>query len=94
MQTSPETDELPSHSHPSAWGDWKDGLVRELNGSATPKEAPAYYPQYPGFEALMRTPIVPIEEAMRFALPDELNRLAAVRDKPRCIASALKGSRA
>jgi hypothetical protein len=58
-----------------------DGLVRELNGTATPKEAPAYYPEYPGFEALMRTPIAPIEEAMRFALPDELNRLAAGRDK-------------
>ena len=58
-----------------------DGLVRELGSSVMPKEAPAYYPAYPGFEALMRTPIADVEDAMRFVLPDELNRLAAVQDK-------------
>lgn len=58
-----------------------DGLVRELDTSVMPKEALAYYPRYPGFEALMRTPIARVEEDMRFALPDELNRLAASRNK-------------
>ena len=58
-----------------------DGLVRELGSPAKPKEAPAYYPEYPGFEALMRTPIADVDEAMHFALPDDLNRLAAARDK-------------
>ena len=58
-----------------------DGLVRELNSSATPKEATNYYPEYPGFKAVMRTPIADIEDAMRFVLPDELNRLAAAQDR-------------
>lgn len=58
-----------------------DGLVRELGSPAKPKEAPAYYPEYPGFETLMRTPIADVDDAMRFALPDELNRLAAAHDK-------------
>lgn len=58
-----------------------DGLIRELRSSAMPKEAPAYYPEYPGFEALMRTPIADIDDTMRFALPDELNRMAAARNK-------------
>lgn len=65
-----------------------DGLIRELSSSAIPKEAPTYYPEYPGFEALMRTPIAKIEDSMRFALPDELNRLAAARNK-RGLAQAL-----
>ena len=58
-----------------------DDLVRELDTSVMPEEAPAYYPEYPGFKALMRTPIAGVEEDMRFALPDELNRLAASRNK-------------
>lgn len=58
-----------------------DGLVRELGSPVKPKEAPAYYPEYPGFEELMRTPIADVDDAMRFALPDELDRLAAARDK-------------
>lgn len=58
-----------------------DGLIRELRSSAMPKEAPAYYPEYPGFEALMRTPIADTDDTMRFALPDEMNRLAASLNK-------------
>lgn len=58
-----------------------DELVRELKTAATPKEAPTYYPEYPGFEALLRTPIADVEADMRFGLPDELNRLAGLRDK-------------
>ena len=57
------------------------GWSGELGSPAKPKDAPAYYPEYPGFEALMRTPIADVDDAMRFALPDELNRLAAARDK-------------
>jgi hypothetical protein len=29
-------------------------VIAELKGSAIPKEAPNYYPEYPGFEALNR----------------------------------------
>lgn len=58
-----------------------DGLIDELKATATPKEATTYYPEYPGFEALLRTPIANVESDMRFALPDELNRLASSRNK-------------
>ena len=33
-------------------------LIGELKGRATPKEAPNYYPEYPGFEALFRVPVI------------------------------------
>lgn len=58
-----------------------DGLVRELNAKASPKEAATYYPEFPGFEALFRTPIDKVDPNARLALPDELNRLAGSRDK-------------
>jgi len=58
-----------------------DSLIRELDASATPKEAPTYYPEYPGFQTLLRTPIAKLEEDMRFVLPDDLNRLAGAGEK-------------
>jgi hypothetical protein len=35
-----------------------DQLVNELKHEATPKEALNYYPEYPGFEAVFRVPLV------------------------------------
>lgn len=58
-----------------------NGLVRELSATASPKEAKNYYPEYPGFEALLRTPMADVEADMRFALPDELNRHAGSGNK-------------
>ncbi|PHR54820.1 MAG: nuclease PIN [Robiginitomaculum sp.] len=58
-----------------------DGLVNELGRSATPKEARVYYPVYPGFEALMRTSIAPVDDDLRFAFPEALNELAKAGNK-------------
>ncbi|GLR90389.1 hypothetical protein [Bradyrhizobium iriomotense] len=52
-----------------------DRLLRELGGSARPREALNYYPEYPGFEPLFRTPLV-AEKTRRFEMPEDLNRLA------------------
>lgn len=57
------------------------GLVRELDRPANPKEAPNYYPVYPGFERLFRTPVASIDETLTFELPDELHQLAEVGDQ-------------
>ena len=56
-------------------------LVRELGQSARPKEATNYYPEYPGFEAVFRTPLAGLEDGFQLVLPDELNRLADANDK-------------
>lgn len=52
-----------------------DGILRELKGSARPREALNYYPEYPGFEQLFRTPLIS-ETARRFEMPEDLNQLA------------------
>lgn len=48
------------------------GLIRELNGSAKPKEAPNYYPEYPGFEKVFRIPIATVDENLVLMFPDAL----------------------
>jgi hypothetical protein len=52
------------------------GLVEELKRPATPKEAPNYYPVYPGFEALFRIPIAAIPEGLVLEVPSALDALA------------------
>ena len=54
-----------------------EGVVAELRGTVQPREAPNYYPEYPGFEALFRTPLATIEDNVRFELPADLDRSAA-----------------
>ena len=66
-----------------------EGLVRELRGTARPREAQNYYPEYPGFEALFRTPLSDIDEAVRFELPDEFDRYAADDDARRLAQSII-----
>ena len=58
-----------------------EGLVSELERSATPRDAPNYYPVYPGFEQVFRTPIKRPDENLTFALPSELDELATVENK-------------
>ena len=58
-----------------------EALVAELNGHARPREATNYYPEYPGFNEVFRTPISALDENLRLALPDDLNRLADARNK-------------
>jgi hypothetical protein len=52
-------------------------LIQELKSSAKPKEAPKYYPVYPGFEALFRIPIADVPENLVLEFPDALDAHAA-----------------
>jgi hypothetical protein len=56
-------------------------LVSELEGVAQTRDAPAYYPDYPGFKEVFRIPIAPIDERLIFSFPDELDQHAARQDK-------------
>jgi hypothetical protein len=59
------------------------GLVGELGRTAKPREAPGYYPEYPGFEQLLRTPIAPLEDRTVIALSPELDSYAKAGAKER-----------
>ena len=48
-------------------------LVAELKRPAAPHEAKNYYPTYPGFNELFRTPITDIDDRLKLAFPDELD---------------------
>jgi hypothetical protein len=57
-----------------------DGLVSELKNTAAPKEAPNYYIQYPGFEAVFRVPLVAPTQVLKFTTHIECGTLAATGD--------------
>lgn len=57
------------------------GLVAELERSANPKDAPAYYPAYPGFSKVFRVPIVPPTDVLTTEFPPELDSGAQRGDK-------------
>ena len=63
-------------------------LVLELASPAKTVEVPAYYPDYPGFEAVFRIPIAPLDSSLTFTFPAELDQYAAACDKLR-LAQAL-----
>jgi hypothetical protein len=48
-----------------------DGIVSELNGSATPKEAINYYVRYGGFRDIFRVPLVKPPEKLKYAALSE-----------------------
>ena len=56
-------------------------LVAELNGTARPREATNYYPEYPGFHPLFRIPIAPQDTRLVRPFPDALERHALTEDK-------------
>jgi len=58
-----------------------ENLIRELDHFTKPREAKNYYPDYPGFEAIFRTPIAPIDNNLKLVLPDELDRFAEEDNK-------------
>ncbi|WP_058751935.1 argonaute/piwi family protein [Sphingomonas sanguinis] len=58
-------------------------LVGELGRSAKPREALNYYPEYPGFEALFRVPIAPLNDRTTVQLPPSLDGHAVAGDKGR-----------
>lgn len=63
-------------------------LIGELEGTAEPREAKNYYPAYPGFEAVFRTPLVRPEQSTAIQLPSELDGYAR-RGEKRELAQAL-----
>lgn len=56
-------------------------LVTELSKTAKTREVPTYYPDYPGFESVFRTRIVPTDDSLVFSFPDELDAHAHREDK-------------
>ncbi len=56
-------------------------LVAELGEIAKPREAKNYYPDYPGFEQVFRTPLSPIADTTRITLSSDLDRFADENDK-------------
>lgn len=58
-----------------------DGVVQELKRRAKPVEAVNYYYEYPGFEAVFRTPIEEVDADLKVSLGDEFERLAGANDR-------------
>jgi hypothetical protein len=56
-------------------------LIRELNGSAKPKEAVNYYPEYPGFSKVFRIPIAAVSNNLVLTFPDALENHARNGEK-------------
>lgn len=56
------------------------GLVKELQQTAKAREATNYYPDYPGFEKVFRSPLSDVED-LTIQLPDQLERFAQRSDK-------------
>ncbi|MEX0697418.1 MAG: hypothetical protein WD099_07735 [Dongiaceae bacterium] len=56
-------------------------LIRELNGSAKPKEAVNYYPEYPGFSKVFRIPIAAVSDNLVLTFPDALENHARNGEK-------------
>jgi hypothetical protein len=52
-----------------------DGILQELGKPAKPREAVNYYPDYPGFEPLFRTPIA-ASDRLRFEMAADFDDLA------------------
>jgi hypothetical protein len=57
-----------------------NGILQELGKPAKPREAVNYYPDYPGFEPLFRTPIV-AGDRLRFEMASDLDDLARQGDR-------------
>lgn len=58
-----------------------DSIIGELGRPATPREAKNYYPVYPGFEALFRTPVSSGDARTRYEMASDLDDLARARNR-------------
>lgn len=65
-------------------------VIEELRGSASPVDAKDYYPVYPGFESVFRSPIAPHDDRLAFELPDSTNVLALASEKLELAKSVLQ----
>jgi hypothetical protein len=59
-----------------------DGIVKELNGSANPKEAVNYYLPYAGFQVVFRIPLIKPGDNLRCVAPGECLAFAQAKDGP------------
>ena len=62
-----------------------ESIVDEMQSSATVREAPNYYCEYPGFEKVFRVPLVPANDALRFYPSDQCDRLANAQEGERLV---------
>jgi hypothetical protein len=63
-------------------------VISELRAKIKPIDAPNYYPEYPGFEALFRIPVVEPDTRLTLEFPEELDELAG-RGAKQSLASQL-----
>lgn len=56
-------------------------LVGELKTPAQPRDAPNYYPDYPGFEALFRIPVADLDDRLVMTFPGGLDAHAQAGNK-------------
>jgi hypothetical protein len=54
-----------------------DGLLNELKKSFSPKEAPDYYPDYPGFDILFGIPLIKASDNLKIELDTHADSFAA-----------------
>ena len=67
-----------------------DSFTSELLGSAKPKEALNYYPEYPGFEKIFRIPLIKPPEGLRSSATDDCLKLAQAQNGPGLVDSILQ----
>lgn len=66
-----------------------DALATELTSKASPGYAPRYYPQYPGFEELLRVPLIPPRDDLRCPATSECQSCATRQDGDGLVAQIL-----
>lgn len=84
-------------AEPSRHAGKLSSLIRELGEAATPKDAATYYPPYPGFEALMRAPLVAPPPSLVTTFPayaDELARRGEKKEVAELVSQSLLGLQA
>ena len=59
-----------------------NSILKELGQTHRPKEATNYYPEYPGFSPLFRTPLAAPIDRCRFVLPADLDRHVKTSNRP------------
>ena len=70
---------------PKGTSDKLDLLFDELIGTHQVKDVPTYFPLYPGFSTIFRTPLIRPSNALKIELPVESNNYANTKNGPEII---------
>ena len=73
-----------------------ESIAAEMQRHAKVRDAPNYYHEYPGFEAVFRVPLIAADDALKFSPADECFRFAQMQDGEGLVQSlvhAIAGSR-